>query len=371
MALTYGKPQNWTEDMYSMEGNNSGARSSANFHDVNMGENTAQYPQEVIISCPNKMGRVRASIGGPIQLNVQSQWEPMFSGGIASMTNGILGSANQLVEWGLGCTIQQPWMNRKNYKNTMPFSFTLPLNFVAVESARDDVVKPCLALISFCYPRKYDPSDNENVKKYEAFNAQNSQSYGSLLRPKEWYGNTQASDEAGFTAKNGLEELGAKSPFKVIGNVVQKITGGDGTDVVGSFLDLFEVWEIPGPSLLTADNSKSSHKGDVIDIIVGKMFNLGNCYLEQVDVNFGSSFDKNGYPLAAKVNVKCTCADSVVCSSTGNLLVNQFVDQSEKLGRFINAASTTASNLLDNVTNLFGLYKGYYSGGLQVQEKTS
>lgn len=367
MALTYGKPQNWTEDMYSMEGDTSGVGSVADFHGTDMGPNTAQYPQEVIISCPNKMGRVRASIGGPIQLNVQSQWEPMFGGGIASMTNGILGAANQLVEWGLGCTIQQPWMNRKNYKNTMPFTFTLPLNFVAVESARDDVVKPCLALISFCYPRKYDPSDNENVKKYEDYN---NQYYGNPIRPKEYFGNTDARFE-GWSAQDEMQKIGNNSKFGVLAKAASFITKGDESSTANTLLDLFEVWEIPGPSLLTADNSKSSHKGDVIDIIVGKMFNLGNCYLEQVDVNFGSSFDKNGYPLAAKVNVKCTCADSVVCSSSGNLLVNQFIDQSEKLGAFINAASTTASNLLDNVMNLFGLYKGYYSGGLQVQEKTS
>lgn len=367
MALTYGKPQNWVEDMYSMKGDTSGTASTANFHGTDMGANTAQYPQEVIISCPNKMGRVRASIGGPIQLNVQSQWEPMFGGGIASMANGILGAANQLVEWGLGCTIQQPWMNRKNYKNTMPFTFTLPLNFIAIESARDDVVKPCLALVSFCYPRKYDPSDNENIKKYEQYN---SQAHSSTLRPKEWFGNSDARLE-GYSAKNYLQEFGANNAFSMLGKAAQTITGGDDSSVANTFLDLFEVWEIPGPSLLTADNSKSSHKGDVIDIIVGKMFNLGNCYLESVDINFGSSFDKNGYPLSAKVNVKCTCADSVVCSSTGNLLVNQFVDQSQKLGAFMNAASTTASNLVSNVMNIFNLYKGYYSGGLQIQEKTN
>jgi hypothetical protein len=313
------------------------------------------------------MGRVRASIGGPIQLNVQSQWEPMFGGGIASMANGILGAANQLVEWGLGCTIQQPWMNRKNYKNTMPFTFTLSLNFIALESARDDVVKPCLALFSFCYPRKYDPSDNQNVKKYEAYN---DQYYGNPIRPKEYFGNTDARFE-GYSAKDKMQEVGQNSVWGGVAKVASTLTGGNESSVANTFLDMFEVWEIPGPSLLTADNSKSSHKGDVVDIIVGKMFNLGNCYLEGVDVNFASSFDKNGYPLAAKVNLKCTCADSVVCSSSGNLLVNQVIDQSEKLGALVNSCSTTIVNVIKNVGKIITAYKGYYdSGTVQPQEAT-
>jgi hypothetical protein len=366
MGLTYGKPQDWTEDMYSMKGDDTGPQSTANFFGTNMGENNAQYPQEVIISCPNKMGRVRASMGGPIQLNVSSQWEPMFGGGIASMTNSILGTANQLIEWSMGCTIQQPWMNRKNYKNTMPFTFTLPLNFVAIRDAKDDVVKPCLALVSFLYPRKYNPDDNQNQSRYDKYNAVRQTSRPSSTYKMTDFGNTNAAEEAGWTA---FEEI---NKSKIVPAAFKKlVTSGDKTDVVGSLLDMFEIWEIPGPSLLTGSNANGAHKGDVIDIIVGKMFNLGNCYLENVDVNFGTAFDKNGYPLSAKVNVKCTCADSVVCSSTGNLLVNQVVDQSEKLSKFVGACTDTIANLADNISNLFKLYKGYYSGGLQIQEATS
>ena len=365
MSLNYGKPKDWIEDVYTMAGDNSGPQSVANFHGTYMGENNAQYPQEVIISCPNKMGRVRASMGGPITLNVQSQWEPMFGGGIASMTNSILGVANQLVEWGLGCTIQQPWMNRKNYKNTQPFSFTLPLKFVAIESAKDDVVKPCLALVSFLYPRKYDPAHNDNANRYEEYN---NQTNPSTAKTMEMIGNSDQTKE-GTTA---WTEIQSKASNKnALGKVCNWVTkGADNTGIVGATLDMFEVWEIPGPSLLTA-SEKATHKGDVVDIIVGKMFNLGNCYLESANISFSSSFDIHGYPLAATAEIKCTCADSVVCSSSGNLLVNQVFDQSAKLENFVNACSDTVTNLADNLMNLFKMYKGYYSGTFKVQEKTA
>ena len=357
MSLTYGKSQNWIEDMYLMKGDDSGATSSADFQGVDMGSNNAQYPQEVIISCPNKMGRVRASVGGPIQLNVSSQWEPMFGGGIGSMTNSFLGVVNQLTEWGLGCTIQQPWMNRKNYKNTQPFSFTLPLNFVAMEDAKEDVVKPCLALVSFLYPRKYtsDPTNTNTYKKFKDASGNGMPSYV----PMSAIGSSNAATEAGTTMLDEAKRV----PF--LGKMVKNMKKDS---VIGSALDMFELWEIPGPGLLTGEQANKAHKGDIVDIIVGKMFNLGNCYLENVDVTFGNSFDKNGYPLSAKVNVKCTCADSVVCSSTGNLLVNQVYDQTGGLQNFVDACQTTIEHTIENLSVLATGLKGFYSkGSLNVQ----
>jgi hypothetical protein len=365
MGLAYGKPQNWIEDMYSMQGDNSGP--SSNTFDSfgmssHMGANNAQYPQEVIISCPHKMGRVRASMGGPIQLNISSQWEPMFGGGIGSMSNSIIGVANQLIEWGLGATIQQPWMNRKNYKNTMPFTFTLPLNFVAIQDAKEDVVKPCLALVSFLYPRKYNPNDNTNKNRYEQYkSAVGSGMVRSGRDAKSSFGNTNAADEIfeGMTTKD------------LVAGIIPAVNDLDNGSVLPQFLDLFEIWEIPGPSLLTGSKREGAHKGDAIDIIVGKMFNLGNCYLENVDITFGSAFDKNGYPMSAKANVKCTCADSVVCSSTGNLLVNEVLDQTQKLDGFINSCSKAITDAVQNLTNLVKSYKGFYSGTAEIQSADS
>lgn len=364
MGLTYGKPQDWTEDMYSMQGDDSGP-SSNTFDSFGMssymGANNAQYPQEVIISCPHKMGRVRASMGGPIQLNVSSQWEPMFGGGIGSMTNSILGVANQLIEWGLGATIQQPWMNRKNYKNTMPFTFTLPLSFVAIKDAKDDVVKPCLALVSFLYPRKYNPDDNINKNRYERYKS----AVGSgMVRAGR-------DSKSSFGSTNVAEETYKYTTKDIIAEVFPAVNTLDSESVIPQFLDLFEIWEIPGPSLLTGSKREGAHKGDPIDIIVGKMFNLGNCYLENVDITFGSAFDKNGYPMSAKANVKCTCADSVVCSSTGNLLVNEVLDQSQKLDGLINSCSKAITDTIKNLTNLLKAYKGFYSGTVEIQSTGS
>jgi hypothetical protein len=335
--LTYGKPTDWVEDEYAMNKNVSSGGATSISAGQGFGDDTAQYPQEVIITCANKKGRVRASLSGNLSLNIQSEWTEMFSGGIASMSGSIIGTANQLVQWGLGATIQQPWMNRKNYKNTKPFSFNLPLNFVAIDSAKFDVVMPVLALVSFCYPRKYTPAENGNEESAKDV----------------------APNEPGINVA------------KVYGtdNIIGKWASKQGPDsLFGSVLDLFEVWEIPGPSLLTASDKKDAHKGDSVDIIVGKMFNLGNCYLESVGITFGSAFDNNGYPLSAKVDVKCTCADSVVCTSDGNLLVNEYYDMSKQLDKVLTAAGNTVENLVNRLVDFGQAARGFYSGSLQVQE---
>jgi len=353
--LTYGKKSDWVEDQYLMNQNaNGGPESIANMNALaskSLGAGNAAYPQEVVITCLNKQGRVRASLSGKITLNIQSEWQEMFGGGIASMTNSILGTANSLIQWSMGATIQQPWMNRKVYKNTKPFSFSLPLNFVAIDSAKEDVVKPVLALVSFCYPRKYNPNSN---------NSDNS--WGNETQPNE--GGYKAST---FVKNTGQDLIAKGHPMS--GNALVNMSKND--NIVGALLNTFEVWEIPGPSLL-ASNTESgynTHKGDAVDIIVGKMFNLGNCYLENVNVEFGSSFDKNGYPLSAKVDVKCTCADSVVCSSSGNILVNSVQDNAENLHNFINVVSEKTQAVANAAMEVINAYTGYYKKGTyNVQE---
>ena len=335
--LTYGKPTDWVEDEYAMNKNVSEGGATSISADRGFGDNSAQYPQEVIITCANKKGRVRASLSGNLTLNIQSEWTEMFSGGIAAMSSSILGIGNQLAQWGLGATIQQPWMNRKNYKNTKPFSFNLPLNFVAIDSAKFDVVMPVLALVSFCYPRKYTPVTKEE-------------------------NNTSKETPVNQPGVNIVEAMGGDS---IIGKWAK--SQGDNS-LIGSVLDLFEVWEIPGPSLLTASEREGVHKGDSVDIIVGKMFNLGNCYLEGVNITFGSAFDNNGYPLSAKVDVKCTCADTVVCTSDGNLLVNEYYDMSAQVDKVVTAAQNTAENLVNKLVDFGKSVLGFYTGSLNVQE---
>ena len=348
--LTYDKPNDWVEDTFVMNQNSGGPESTSmsgmSYNGGDYGSGIAQYPQEVVISCPLKQGRVRGSLSGNINLNINAEWQELFGGGIASMTNSILGTANSLVQYAIGATIQQPWMNRKVYKNTKPFSFDLPINFVAIDDAKEDVVKPVLALVSFCYPRKYTEAvpqldENGNVMKDENGNDKTVNVQVSALS-------------------------GAKKAGKNV-NFIQRLSPDD---MVGSFLDMFKIWEIPGPSIISgqADKENGGHKGDAVDIIVGKLFNLGNCYLENVSIKFASSYDRQGYPLYANVTVKCTCADSVVCDEKGNFLVNKIEDQSEALANFLNQTGETVMNVVENVSQIAKFVTGYHKGTLNVQE---
>ena len=331
MSLTYGKQKDWVEDTYTMlDADNSSTESNSTF-----GNSKAQYPQEVVITCEQKNGRVRAPLSGPLDLNVHANWEPAFgNGGIASMT-GLLGTINGLSMWSIGATIQQPWMNRKTYKSTTPFSFSLPLTFVTIDSAADDVVRPCLALASFLYPRKYINKKAEGTSE-------------------------QASEETtmwtqGRASNNPVAEALTHDKIKD-GKVTEKDTSG----IVGSVLNAIELWEIPGPPLVTKKEG-DEHPGDIVDIIIGNMFTLSNCYLEDVQIEFGNSYDRNGYPLYAKATLKVTCADSVVCDRFGNMLVNEIYDATEKIQAVINAVETTTGNLMDNMKSLLGAVKGFWS----------
>ena len=339
--LAYGQSTNWIEDQYNMNTvSNAYSPKSISFSgdSSSFGSGKAAYPQEVIISCANKQGRVRGSLSGNIGLNIQAEWQEIFQGGIASMVGGILGTANSLVQYRFGQTIQQPWMNRKIYKNTKPFSFTLPINFVAIDNgehnAKNEVVMPCLALISFLYPRKYK-SGNSTVLDYVQEKARDVEAMNIPF----------ISSGAGYIAE------------------------GDETGAVNSILNAFTIWNIPGPSLLKETDDTSQEKGDAVDVIIGNMFNLGNCYLENVNVQFGSSFDSQGYPLSAHVEVKCTCADSVVCNNKGDMFVNKIDDQAGQLNNILTSVGGAIEKTTESIGKLFSAYAGFYSGNLSVQEK--
>lgn len=278
---------------------------------------TPSYPQEVIISCPNKNVRISSTLGGPLSVNVNVEWDEMFGGGMASVAGGPIGSFNNMMQWKSGRTLQQPWMNRKIYKNTKPFTFTLPLTFITPLGceASQWVGKPCIALLSLCYPRKL--------------------------------GN-------GTTALNKANDILAES------GINKQI---DDTSLVGSFLNLFEMYAIPGPGLRYKATENADERGDSVNILAGNLFNLGACYVNSVKIDFVNSFDLSGCPIAAKAALTVTSADSILCDKYGDFNVYELKDNSANLDTFINACEKTAADAVGGLSNIFRTTIGFWSGG--------
>jgi hypothetical protein len=307
-----GSESNYTEDIYS-SGNNVGKV-------VMSGGDHPSYPQEVVLSCPNKNVRISASLGGQLQLSVTAEWEEMFGGGIGAIGGGIIGTANNVLQWTGGKTMQQPWMNRKIYKNTKPFSFTLPLNFVtpAGQDPMEWVAKPAVALISLAYPRIITDSGG---KKWSA----------------------------------DADEL-----FK-----------GDGSSVVSTALRMLTYYAIPGPALMYDSTAKDGEgnlkvsqddRGDYVNVMIGNLFNLGACYLTNVSLTYSEAFNEFGFPLALKASVQITCADQVVCDKYGNFVVNIPPQNAAGLTEFLDAAGATKDNLKKNVSKLTKSVGSFFSG---------
>lgn len=278
-------------------------------------------PQEVVITCANKKGRVSGILNGGVKLNGQAQWEEMMGGGIMSLGGSLVETGNNLLQFVKGSSIQQPWMNRKMWKSTKPFSFDIPLSFVATTDPLNDVVRPCLALLSFCYPRelKYK-DDNGNMQSVDSY---------------------QALKSAGLVDKNGGNSFGGS--------------------LTGTALQTLALYNIPGPGLrYGTQNATPQDQGDPVTVVVGRMFAFGACYLESVNVEFSQSMDYDGLPIAASVNVKATVMDAACCSYDGNFLIQEFYGSSEKLGAFLDKFQETASNLVDNMTNIVEKGIGFY-----------
>ena len=289
------------------------------------------YPQEVVISCPNKDLRVQCPLGGPLQMGAAAEWEEMFGGGIGAIGGGIIGTANNMLQWMSGKTMQQPWMNRKIYKNTKPFSFTLPLNFVTPVGGdpTEWVAKPTMALISLLYPR--------------------------IVYAKEKDGKIK--EENGKKVQAGGSELGA---------ALNSAAKGDGTSVASAALSTLNFYAIPGPSLRYDSNKEglsNDDKGDFVNIMAGNMFNFGACYVTNVQVAYSESFNEMGMPLAAKVNFQATCADQVVCENNGDFIVNIPPQHAAGLTEFLDKANMTVDNAKKNLASLAKSVGSFWPGG--------
>jgi hypothetical protein len=291
-----------------------------------------QYPQNVIIRCKNKNVRISTPLSGKLKLGSTAEWEEMFGGGMSSVVGGVLGTANNIVQWKSGKTLQQPWMNRKMYKCTKPFTFTLPLSFVTpaelmtsseFNSSADWVVKPCLALLSLLYPRKVKDKNGDDL------------SVRSIL------------------PKNKKNSEG-----------VNYFSSGDGGSIIGTFADLFKLYAVPGPSLMSmTNNSKDgSDAGDNVEVSVGNMLCLDSCYVTKVDVEFSESYDLSGCPIAATANVEIVCADAVYCEADGNFIVNKPSNRANELGNFIDACGKTVEHASAGMKNIKDSRIGVFNG---------
>lgn len=299
---------NFVEDVYAREG------SPSHYGSSNILPAKPTYPQEVVISCPNKNLRMKCPLGGALQLGATAEWEEMFGGGIGAIAGGILGTANNIAQWAGGQTMQQPWMNRKIYKNTKPFSFTLPLNFItpAGEDPCEWVARPTIALLSLLYPR--------------------------ILKENE-------------------ELLSGSAAAGKLANA----TGGDKSSVGATALKMLKFYAIPGPALrYDSEKASAGHKGDSVNIMAGSMFNFGACYVTNVNVTYSEAFNEFGFPLAAKVSLQATCADQVVCENNGEFIVNLPPQHAAGLTEFLDACQITGENMQKNIKNLFNAVTGFY-----------
>lgn len=292
------------------------------FDGVDKKETNAQYPQEVVITCPHKFGRVCGVLNGGLTIDGTSEWTEMMGGGIMSLSGSLIDTANNILQFAKGSSVQQPWMNRKMWKTTKPFSFTLPMSFVATTDPINDVIRPVMALQSFLHPRKVSTNGGKNADAY------------TLI------------DEA--------------SKGKISGAAGNKaVITQDRT--VGQALSSIGVYNIPGPAIRYTGNPNGSDDiGDPVMVVVGKIFAFGSCYLEQCSVKMSDSMDTDGLPIAADVTLKVTVMDSGVCETNGDFMIQEFSDASVALGGFIDKFSETIVDLASNLANMFDKGIGFW-----------
>lgn len=255
-------------------------------------------PQEVLISCKNKRKRVSAILSEGIKLESTAEWTEMFGGGITSVAGSAIDTVNQITQLSSGNSIQQPWMNRKFYKSTKPFSFSFGINFVAENNAEEEVWKPVVALLSFTFPRDM------------------------------------------------------KQPYKKNGD----------KGLVGAIADSLSYYKIPGPSLsYDGESSNSNDKGgDAVTLTIGNQFAMGGVYLEKVSTEFSSAYDSSGFPLACKVNITATCMDVNSCTKDGDFLISQFAGNQEDISAAVQQLDKTVKELGEGLNKIKDAVIGFY-----------
>ena len=275
----------------------------------------------VTISCKTKKTQIRGYLSEGIQVNGSAKWKEMFDGGIGALGKGLLQTGSNLAQIGYGRTIQQPWMNRKFYESTSPFSFQFGINFVSQGDAESQVFKPAEYLLSLIYPRTTVYGSNEESKN----------------------------------------PTGTGNNF--VGKAMQaaNLKPAPGT-VVDTALNTMVDFVIPGPSVLyKGDGSDTDNHGDAVTITIGQAFAFGTVYLENVDVKFSETFDSTGFPLYARCTVKATCMDVNYCLSDGSFLISQFPKgQYGALSNFIDSFEKLISDAARDTQNVGKAVVGFF-----------
>lgn len=302
----YGIPGfTYNEDEYNLWGESSG---------FTIGENELA-PQEVVITCKHKNGRVSGLLREGVKLDGKAEWTEMFGGGIMSLGGTMVETANNLMQFVKASSIQQPWMNRKMWKTTKPFSFQIPLSFVATTDALNEVVRPAMALMSFIFPRELKTKDGDDASAYTGLNSATKGKMGQIF------------------GENGL---------------------------VGTALTSFQFYNIPGPGIRYDGNDNGDEIGDPVTIVIGKMFAFGACYLESVKIEFSSAMNSEGYPIAATVDLTATVMDACTCQTDGNFLIQEFYGSSENLNAFIDKFQDTTTQLGADFKNIIDKTIGFW-----------
>ena len=269
-------------------------------------------PQEVIIACKNKKRRVCGILNEGIKIDGEAKWEELFGGGIAALGGSLVNMVNRGAQYLRGTSFQQPWMNRKFWNSTKPFSFSFSFNFIADENdGKTDVWEPTQALLSFVFPRQLKT--------------------GQKLK-----------DAIGDTA---------------LFNTQQKNTRGrDG--VIAAAADAFvNEFAIPGPAIgYLGDNPQGGEaagaQGDAVTLVIGNLFAFGGVYLEKVGIEYSPNMGGDGYPLWAKCTVTATVMDVNYCNTDGSFMVNQFADQQGALSTLIDAVTVLVTDMKNDLGNV-------------------
>lgn len=257
-------------------------------------------PQEVLISCKNKRKRVSGILSEGVKLESTAEWTELFGGGITSIAGSFIDTVNNVTQLTAGNSIQQPWMNRKFYKSTKPFSFSFGFNLVAENNAEEEVWKPAVALVSFTFPR----------------------------------------------------DMGEKH-----------VTNAEERGLIGAIADSLSYYKIPGPSLDYTGENDTRNTGDAVTLTIGNQFAMGGVYLEKVGTEFSTAYDERGFPLACKVTVQATCMDVNSCTKDGDFLISQFASNQENISVAIQQLKKTLTDLKDGVVKTLKETKGFFFGG--------
>lgn len=303
-------------------------------------------PMEVIIKCPHKRKKVSALINAGISIQATSNWKEIFQG--SSFTGTVrqaMGEITAPLSWMKGQSVMQPWMNRKMWESTTPFQVTIPLSFVTTQGdAKSEVYDPCMALLSFAYPREY------GVKS----NGETGDSASALTGTESIIGKL-----ANFASSKGFSNIAAAAT-----DYQQNI----GDSVLGAALNAFRLYNIPGPSLNTDD----SNQGDPVSITIGPAFNLGSVYLKDVKIDMSKTIDPTGYPLAANVTLVVEPANACYCNVEGDLVIfNAFKDNTDTMNKLIDSlkegllvATENISTIVQNFISVFPITADAITGKL-------